>query len=323
MTRAATLERVPSLTLTMPDGDAEAYLATAPEGGQAPGVLFVIDAIGLRPRIEEMADRIASWGYTVLAPNVFYRDGAAADLAPQGDLREAGEREAFMPGAMQRVRGLTADLLARDLPAYLSALRSQPATTGHGGGLVTDEPDSPHLALRTARVAFAFGHADNDGSMPPEAVEALGAALSDAGLQSVNEVFAGPHGYSMSDTAMYDEESAERHVASLRTLLDVEAQLAVFTHLATSPAPGPSSASRHASRPDSASARAAAGPTDLGPLARAPVEVRRDEGRRRDDLAGRRRLRPSASRGSRARSARTRPGGRRRCRAERRCPRGG
>ncbi len=56
--------------------------------------------------------------------------------------------------------------------------------------------------------------------MPPEAVEALGAALSDAGLQAVNEVFPGPHGYSMSDTSMYDEESAERHFASLRALLD-------------------------------------------------------------------------------------------------------
>ena len=78
---------MPTLTLTMPDGDAEAYLATAPGGAPAPGVLFVIDAIGLRPRIEEMADRIASWGFTVLAPNVFYRDGTAAELAPSGRVR--------------------------------------------------------------------------------------------------------------------------------------------------------------------------------------------------------------------------------------------
>jgi carboxymethylenebutenolidase len=235
----------------MPDGEAEAHLATAPGGAPAPGVLFVIDAIGLRPRIEEMADRIASWGYTVLAPNVFYRDGSAADVAPKADLREPGNREAFMGEAMQRVRGLTPDLLARDLPAYLAALRSRPEVAGegvgvtgycmgariairaagidpgvvavggwHGGGLVTDDPDSPHLALATARAGFAFGHASNDGSMPPEAVEALGAALAEAGLDAVNEVFPGPHGYSMSDTAMYDEESAERHFASLRALLD-------------------------------------------------------------------------------------------------------
>ena len=72
------------------DGAAEAYLAGKPGD---PGVLFYIDAIGLRPQIEDMADRIASWGYVVLAPNVFYRDGAAADLAPKKDLREPGARE--------------------------------------------------------------------------------------------------------------------------------------------------------------------------------------------------------------------------------------
>jgi carboxymethylenebutenolidase len=238
------------LTLPMPDGAAEAYVAPAPDGRPAPGVLFVIDAIGLRPRIEEMADRIASWGYTVLAPNVFHREGSAAETAPQADLREPGAREAFMGEAMGRVQRLTPDLLARDLPAYLSALRGLPEVAGeevgvtgycmgariairaagldpavvavggwHGGGLVTDGADSPHLALATARAAFAFGHASHDRSMPPEAVAALGAALDAAGLSAVNEVFPGPHGYSMADTSMYDEESAERHFASLRTLL--------------------------------------------------------------------------------------------------------
>ncbi|RYB95692.1 dienelactone hydrolase family protein [Nocardioides oleivorans] len=235
----------------MPDGEAEAYLATAPDGAPAPGVLFVIDAIGLRPRIEEMVDRIASWGYTVLAPNVFYRDGRAVDVAPRADLREPGNREAFMGEAMQRVRGLTPDLLARDIPAYLAALRARPEVSGeevgttgycmgariairaagadpdvvavggwHGGGLVTDGPDSPHLAVAGARASFAFGHASDDGSMPPEAVTALGEAIDAAGLTVVNEVFPGPHGYSMSDTSMYDEESAERHFDSLRQLLD-------------------------------------------------------------------------------------------------------
>jgi carboxymethylenebutenolidase len=234
----------------MPDGEAEAYVAPAPGGAPAPGVLFVIDAIGLRPRIEEMADRIASWGFTVLVPQLFYREGTASEVAPQADLREPGAREAFMGEAMGRVQRLTPDLLARDLPAYLAALRALPEVTGedvgvtgycmgariairaagldpavvavggwHGGGLVTDGPDSPHLALATARASFAFGHASDDGSMPPEAVSALGAALDEAGLSAVNEVFPGPHGYSMADTSMYDEESAERHFDSLRTLL--------------------------------------------------------------------------------------------------------
>lgn len=238
-------------TLTLPDGDAEAYVATAPGGEPAPGVLFIIDAIGLRPRIEEMADRIASWGYTVLAPNVFFREGTAAETSPTGDLREPGAREEFMGEAMGRVGRLTSDLLERDLPAYLAALRDLPGVAGeevgvtgycmgariairasgldagvvavggwHGGGLVTDAPDSPHLAIASARASYAFGHASNDGSMPPEAVAALGEAIDAAGLTVSNEVFPGPHGYSMSDTSMYDEESAERHFESLRALLD-------------------------------------------------------------------------------------------------------
>ena len=67
--------------IPVPDGTAESYVARPPSG-QGTGVLFFMDAIGLRPRIQEMADRIASWGYVVLAPNVFYRDGSAAATSP-------------------------------------------------------------------------------------------------------------------------------------------------------------------------------------------------------------------------------------------------
>src|SRR6476660_10428485 len=91
------------------DGLAEAYLTRPADGAEHPGVLLYIDAIGLRPRIEQMADRIGSWGYVVLAPNVFYRDGRAAELAPTGDLRVPEEREAFFEGAMKRVGALTLD----------------------------------------------------------------------------------------------------------------------------------------------------------------------------------------------------------------------
>ena len=74
------------------DGAAEAYLTGRPGG---PGVLFCVDAIGLRPQIEEMADRVASWGYVVLAPHVFYRDGTAEQLAPKHGLHDEGARKAF------------------------------------------------------------------------------------------------------------------------------------------------------------------------------------------------------------------------------------
>ena len=178
------------------DGPAEAYLAG--DAGD-PGVLFYVDAIGLRPQIRDMVDRIASWGYVVLAPHVFYRDGAAADLAPHADLREQGAREAFFATLGDRIPSYTPDRSGPDADAWVAALREHAGegpigTTGycmgarlavrtagqfpntvaavggfHGGGLVTDAPDSPHHAIAASTASYVFGHADNDGSMPPEA----------------------------------------------------------------------------------------------------------------------------------------------------------
>lgn len=237
-----------TIEIQAPGGVAEAYLTGEPG---KPGVLFYMDAIGLRPQIEEMADRIASWGYVVLAPNVFYRDGRAADLAPKGDLREPGEREAFFAsGIMDRVAALTPDKSGPDAEAWVAELAKHAGTgpigvTGycmgarlavrtagqfpgtvaavggfHGGGLVTDAPDSPHLAIATATAEYAFGHADQDRSMPLDAVAALEEALVAAGRPHLNEVYEGAaHGYTMADTSMYDEAGAERHFNVLRGLL--------------------------------------------------------------------------------------------------------
>lgn len=238
------------IEIPTPDGTAEAYLAR-PEGDSKGGVLFFMDAIGLRPQIGDMADRIASWGYTVIAPNVFYRDGTAAELAPQGDLRKPEEREAFFAtsNVMQHMANLTPDRAATDTEAYVGALKqyvgdAKLAATGycmgarlairaggqfpgtvvavggfHGGGLVTDEPDSPHTKV-AGEVTYVFGHADNDQSMTPEHVAALGEALDAAGATYSNEIYPdAPHGYTMEDTSMYHEEGAERHFRELQDLL--------------------------------------------------------------------------------------------------------
>lgn len=238
------------LRITTPDGVTEAIVATPP-GGSGPGVLFFMDAFGLRPRIEDMATEIASWGYVVVAPNVFYREGTVADLAPNGDLTALQGRESFFRVAGPRIGRLSADLAERDNAAYLRALRSLPGVTPgpvgvvgfcmgarlavraagrnpetvaacagfHAGGLVTDAPDSPHLELPTARAEFLFGHADNDRSMTPENVADLDAALAGAGLTARNEIYAGaPHGYTMADTSSWNEDAFTRAFASLRDL---------------------------------------------------------------------------------------------------------
>ena len=238
------------IEIPVPDGTAEAYVA-GPTGGSAPGVLFYMDAIGLRPQIQDMVGRVAGWGYTVLAPNVFYRNGRAADLAPDGPLDTDEKREAFFAGVMPRVSGLTSDLAVADIAAYVAALRAICApgpigTTGycmgarlavrtatghpddvaavggfHGGGLATDAPDSPHAGLGDARAEFVFGHADQDRSMPPEAVGRLGEALAAAGLVFINDVYAGArHGYTMADTTMFHAQATERHYRALEALFE-------------------------------------------------------------------------------------------------------
>jgi carboxymethylenebutenolidase len=237
-----------TIEVQVSDGAAEAYLAGTPGD---PGVLFYIDAIGLRPQIEKMADRIASWGYVVLAPNVFYRDGSAEELAPKQDLREPGAREEFFAsGVGDRVQRYTPDRSMPDAEAWLRTLREHagagpigvtgycmgarlavraagqfPGTVAavggfHGGGLVTDAEDSPHLSIRDSTADYVFGHADHDRGMTPEHVAALEETLQAAGRPHVNEIYQdAPHGYSMADTSVYQEAGAERHFEALEGLL--------------------------------------------------------------------------------------------------------
>lgn len=224
----------------MADGSAEAYRT-----GDGPGVLLFMDAIGLRPQIESMADRIAGWGYTVLAPNVFWRDGTADDLMPKVDLRVPENREAFFAtGVMDRVASITPDVARADAERWIAALPAgKVAATGycfggrlalraaadfdiaavgmfHTGGIVTDAPDSPHLVVPQVTAEVLAGHADHDRSNSPDQIAAFDEALSAAGVAHTTAVYPdAPHGYTMADTAMYQEAGAERHYDELRGLL--------------------------------------------------------------------------------------------------------
>ncbi len=235
--------------VTTPDGVADAYL-TRPEGdGAHPAVLFVVDAIGLRPRIEEMADRVAAQGYVVLAPNVFYRAGRAP-VVPLPDFTDPEARAGFMGAVRPLMDQLTAERAASDGGAYLDHLErvapgpvaisgycmggrlgwriaaahpERVAALGsfHGGGLVTDAPDSPHRSAGDLEAELYLGHADQDHSMTAEQIAALERALEDAGARYRSELYEGAaHGYTMADTAAYDEAACERHFTELFALLD-------------------------------------------------------------------------------------------------------
>jgi carboxymethylenebutenolidase len=239
-----------TIDITTADGVADAYLSKPPGHDETqPGVLFIMDAFGLRARIEEMADRITARGFVVLAPNVFYRGGRASTME-MPDLQDADRRGAFFARLRPLMDELTPARIVSDAAAYLDylgTLATPPfAITGycmggrlgwriaaayperigalagfHAGGLVTDDEDSPHLSAQEISAELYFGHADNDQSMTPKHVEALERALDEAGARYRSEVFAGAaHGYTMSDTAAYDEAAAERHFGELFALLD-------------------------------------------------------------------------------------------------------
>jgi carboxymethylenebutenolidase len=231
------------------DGVADAYLSRPEDDGHHPAVLFIMDAIGLRARTEEMADRIAGEGYVVLAPNVFYRAGRAPVL-PAPDPADKDSRARFMQAVRPLIAQLTADTAERDGGAYLDHLAGvapgQVAITGycmggrfgwrvaaaypdrvvalasfHGGGLVTDAPDSPHLSAGQLQAELYFGHADQDASMTAEQIAVLERALDEAGSRYRSELYAGAmHGYTMADTTAHDEAACERHFAELFALLE-------------------------------------------------------------------------------------------------------
>lgn len=238
-----------TVDITTPDGVADAYLAR-PDGNRHPGVLFLMDAFGLRPTIEEMVDRIAADGYVVLAPNVFYRAGRSPVLAVP-DLTDPEQRASFFQSLRPLIEQLTLDRLATDGAAYLDYLADvaapvSVAITGycmgarvgwriasshpdrvaalagfHAGGLVTDAPDSPHRSAARLNAELYFGFADQDPSMTAEQIATLERALDEAGARYRCEVYDGAqHGYTMADTAAYDEAARERHFRELRALLE-------------------------------------------------------------------------------------------------------
>jgi carboxymethylenebutenolidase len=234
------------------DGVADAYLVVPDGAGPHPGVLVFMDAFGLRPRLEEMADRIAERGYAVLAPNILYR-GGRSPLVDVGVLRDPEQRGKMFQKVMPLIQALDTAAVIRDTEAYLDFFAAQDGVdpgpvvivgycmggtnalkaieaypdrikalaSFHGGRLATDQPDSPHRRVGAITGEVYFGHADNDASMTPEQIRTLEEALDAAGVRYTSEVYEGaPHGFSMADTAMYNEAAEQRHWVNLFGLLD-------------------------------------------------------------------------------------------------------
>ncbi|MFF5295354.1 dienelactone hydrolase family protein [Paractinoplanes globisporus] len=234
------------------DGTAEAYLVKPDGDGPFPGVLMFMDAFGLRLRLAEMAERIADRGYAVLVPNLFYRS-ASGPLVTADELTDPEKRGAAFGRLGPMMHVLTPERIAADSGYYLDFLAAQPGVAAgpvvavgycmggrnalraieahpdrikalasfHAGGVVTDDPDSAHLAVGNVTGELYFAHADHDRSNTPEQIKALEAALDEAGANYTSEVYEdAPHGFTMSDTSSYNAEAEQRHWVNLFAVLD-------------------------------------------------------------------------------------------------------
>jgi carboxymethylenebutenolidase len=222
-----------------PDGTADAYFVH-PSDGVCPGVLMWPDIFGLRPAFKQMARRLAEAGYAVLVVNPFYRTKRAPTAPENPDYNNPPTRAALM-GLMG---SLTPDTTVTDAKAFVAWLDSQPAvdhkrrmgTMGycmsgpftlrtaavlpdrigagasfHGGGLVTDKPDSPHLLIPKVKAGFLIAIASNDDQRQPEQKTVLRETFDKAKVPAEVEVYAGAlHGWCPPDSRVYNDEQAEK-----------------------------------------------------------------------------------------------------------------
>lgn len=222
-----------------PDGTADAYFVH-PARGEYPGVLIWPDIFGLRPAFRQMAARLAESGYSVLVINPFYRASKAPTAPEHADFNDAATRQALMA----LMESLTPATAVTDARAFVAFLDSQTAvdrkrkigTTGycmggpfvmrtaatlpdrigaaatfHGGGLVTEKPDSPHLLIARMKAQFLIAIAESDDKKEPEAKNVLRDSFAREHLPAEIEVYAGTqHGWCPTDSRVYDRDQAEK-----------------------------------------------------------------------------------------------------------------
>ena len=221
-----------------PDGKADAFFVH-PASGTYPGVILWPDIAGLRDVKKDMARRLAASGHAVLVVNQYYRSAKAPVMENFAEFRTPEGREKVM--AM--VPLLTAEAVARDGAAYAAWLDTQAAvdrqrgigTQGycmggpftvrtaaaapgrvkaaasfHGGGLVTDKPDSPHRLLAATQASYLVAIARNDDEKAPGDKEALRTAATAAGRPAEIEVYPADHGWCVPDSPAYDRVQADR-----------------------------------------------------------------------------------------------------------------
>jgi len=231
------------------DGLCPSYVYRPAGSGPWPAVLVYMDGIGIRPAMLEVGERLATYGYFVLLPDLFYRSGPYAPMNPAEMFSDPEKRKVLMEKYF--ALATQANIMA-DTKAFLDYLAAQPdvtpggiGTTGycmgglmsltaagtypeeivaaasyHGGRLATDDPGSPHLLAPKMNARVYVAGAIEDPSFTDEMKARLEDALTRAGVHHKIETYPAKHGWVFRDTSVYDAAAAERHWQSLTGLFD-------------------------------------------------------------------------------------------------------
>jgi carboxymethylenebutenolidase len=221
------------------DGATTTFIAHPERGGPFPIILFFMDAPAIREELRDMARRIAAVGYYVMLPNLYYRRGVMEmkDLPPLPEAEARARMFDFMgslsiplvmddadclldfadrdPAASPGAAGAIGYCMSGQYAINVAARhpeRIKCAASLYGVQLVTDAPDSPHLAAQKADAELYFACAEHDTWAPLEMVQALDASLKTARVRAEVELYpAVHHGFAFPQRPVYDKPAAERH----------------------------------------------------------------------------------------------------------------
>ena len=222
------------VTIKTPDGTCDAYFVHV-ASGTAPAVLVWPDIFGLRPAFRQMGKRLAETGYSVLVVNPFYRQqkaptaskGAATpipelmplakQLSPTTHMTDAKAFTAWLDSqaSVAKNRKIGTQGYCMGGPMAFRTASANPDRVGavasfHGGGLVTKEPDSPHLLVSKTKAALLIAIASNDDMRSPDEKNILKETFAKSGNPAEIEVYSGAHGWCPPDSTVYKMDDAEK-----------------------------------------------------------------------------------------------------------------
>ena len=239
------------VVIRTPDGDMDCFITRPEEGGPHPAVILYMDAPGIREELRDMARRIGTVGYYVILPNMYYRTGTEGNYG--FDLLKTRDSEEERNKMFAVMNSLTNALVVSDTGPMLDHIRADPAAADgpvgcvgycmsgryvvsvgaafpddfaavasyYGVGIITDQPDSPHLKADRIKAEMYLAFAEKDHYVPDDIVAQLPGVMQAAGANARIESYPGTdHGFAFPKRPAYVKEAGERHYERMFALFD-------------------------------------------------------------------------------------------------------